>query len=857
MTYIFDYEVFAHDWLVVFKDIESGAYLVAHNDNELVKSIMELQPFLIGFNNKHYDQFIHKAVLTDASPEEIKGLNDYIIHDGNGWEHPLVAGAKVYFDQADLMDDCQVGLSLKAIEAHLGMDIRETTVSFDIDRPLTPEELEEVIFYCKHDVDATERLYRLRENYLKTKISVGQMAGLSPQTSLYMTNAKLTAAFLGASGQKTFTDEREYRYPDNILREYIPTEVFAFFDRLHDPSIPDEEIFGSKYTFNIGECECTLGFGGIHGAIPHYTEESTDERSIRNQDVASYYPHLMTIDGYCSRNIPDPKVYADMLEERMQAKKNGDKAKANALKLVANTTYGGTLNKYNGLYDPLMARSVCITGQLRLLELTNHLVADCPSLKVIQLNTDGIMVSLDNSDIPTYQSICEEWQSRTGFELEEDRIDKIVQKDVNNYVEVGNDGNVKVKGGMLVRGIAPAGAFNVNNNAVVVARALKDYFVSGFPVEDTINYCDTLIDFQLVAKASGKYSAVYHEVDGERVPVQRCNRIYATSDTRYGTLVKIHATVGNAVKVGGLPTHCVIDNDNHLTIDAVDKDWYIRLAKRQIKDFLGIKPPKRNTRQINRLAKEALKIFDKENLMATTKTETTKKTAEPLNIYQKLISLRQDFYDAGITKSGLNTHAEFKYFQLEDIVPIAMPLFCKYGLFMQTNFNETNAYAVIIDANAPDNKLEFDIPIKYISEPAKFRMNEIQGVGAAITYYRRYLYMLVLDLVAPDEIDRDATERKPSAPAPAPAPAKPATPEERTAVKKALTDEDGNATDLQITALKKALKKLKDKDPSKEEFVQAVAVKTNGFTEISKSACEQLVLKINEMLAALAEEELQ
>ena len=50
------------------------------------------------------------------------------------------------------------------------------------------------------------------------------------------------------------------------------------------------------------------------------------------------------------------------------------------------------LNKYNDLYDPLMGRSVCVTGQLRLLELTNHLVAECPTLKVIQLNTDGIMV---------------------------------------------------------------------------------------------------------------------------------------------------------------------------------------------------------------------------------------------------------------------------------------------------------------------------------------------------------------------------------------------------------------------------------------------------------------------------------
>ena len=82
----------------------------------------------------------------------------------------------------------------------------------------------------------------------------------------------------------------------------------------------------------------------------------------------------------------------------MKAKAAGDKVTANALKLVVNTTYGASLNKYNDLFDPLMGRSVCITGQLFLLELANHLLADCSTLKVIQLNTDGIMVSFDDSE---------------------------------------------------------------------------------------------------------------------------------------------------------------------------------------------------------------------------------------------------------------------------------------------------------------------------------------------------------------------------------------------------------------------------------------------------------------------------
>ena len=204
----------------------------------------------------------------------------------------------------------------------------------------------------------------------------------------------------------------------------------------------------------------------------------------------------MTLMGYTSRNIPSPDVYAATIERRVKAKRAGDKATANALKLVLNTTYGAMLNRYNPLYDPLMGRSVCISGQLFLLELANHLVTDCKTLKVIQLNTDGIMVSFDEDEYQKVLEITGEWQERTGFELEEDTVKSICQKDVNNYVEVPFEGDPKIKGGVLVRGIAPAGAFNINNNACVVAKAVKDYLAYGIPVEDTIMSCDRLLDYQ-------------------------------------------------------------------------------------------------------------------------------------------------------------------------------------------------------------------------------------------------------------------------------------------------------------------------------------------------------------------------
>lgn len=550
----------------------------------------------------------------------------------------------------------------------------------------------------------------------------------------------------------------------------------------------------------------------------------------------------MTICGYTSRNIPNPQIYADMLEKRMVAKKSGDKNTANALKLVANTTYGAGLNKYNDLYDPLMGRSVCITGQLFLLELANHLRADCETLFVIQLNTDGIMVSFDDSEYDKVLEITREWEHRTGFELEEDKIRGIVQKDVNGYVEIPYEGDPKIKGGYLVRGIAPAGAFNINNNATIVAKAIVDYFVHGTPPEETISACDDIFAFQLIAKAGSKYKEAYHLVDGKQEPVQKVNRVYATTDERYGKLFKVKAENDSTAKIESLPEHCIIDNDNRLTMDKVDKSWYIELAQKRINDFLGI---------------QKIKNKKEKKKMATTNTPKT------MNVYQKLLKARAMFLGSNTQKSGKNMQLAFKYFELDDIVPIATKIFEEVGLISLVTFEKESAFMTILNTDNPDESTTFTAPFitlePIVSNTGKKATNEVQALGSSITYLRRYLYMIALDICEPDEIDNglkaDVTPAPvaptPVAPAPVVKPAAPAPINLAPQADKPLTNADGNASDIQIKQLKEVLSKLKNSDPTKKEMIMEIAIKTKGFTVISKADCEALTVKIGEMLKAL------
>ena len=815
--FTYDYEVFKYDYIVGFKDKETGAYYHFHNDDEGIRNFISEDAIYCGFNSKGYDQHINKGVAYGYSPEEIKAINDWIIAGNQGWQCPMLEGVYSRLKNVDIMDDMQMGLSLKAIEGHLGLNICESEVDFTLDRPLTPEEIKEVIEYNKADLDATERVTEIRKDYLKNKIYLGGMKGISPTKSLAMTNAKLCAAYLDARRTVEYDDERNYKYPDNLLKEYIPQEVFDFFNRLYDKSIPDDELFKSKLNITVGDCPVTLGFGGIHGALPFHQEEEKDGRLIRNYDVASYYPHLMVYYGYTSRNIPDPEIYANMLKERMKAKKSGDTATANALKLVANTTYGAMLNKYNELYDPLMGRSVCITGQLFLLELSQHLIKECPTLRIVQLNTDGIMISFDESEYDKVLAITNEFQQRTKFELEEDKIRKIIQKDVNGYIEIPYEGKPKIKGGYLVRGIPKAGAFNINNNATIVAKAIVEYFVNGTPVEKTINECKNLFEFQIIAKAGAKYKDAYHLVDGQKVPVQKVNRIYATADEKYGKIYKVKAENDMTAKIESLPEHCIIDNDNQLTIDKVDKQFYIELATKRINDFKGIKPEKKGKKK-----------------MAEAKTTKVK------NVYQKLLDARLRFLANDPKKSGKNMHLAFKYFELDDIVPIATRIFDEIGLISLVSMNHDTAVMQICNIENPEERISFTAPIVML--PENKGTNAVQALGATITYFRRYLYMIALDICELDEFDAgnnnaptchdiantllNATENK----------------------EKSLTDSSGNASDLQIKQMKELLKKLREIDPSKEEWIAQIAVDTNGFTVISKADCEKLVGEINTLI---------
>lgn len=818
--FVYDVEVFLWNWLAIFKSRATGEYTIIHNDTDALTEFMRehADDVFIGFNSKSYDQYIIKGIVGGLDNAQIKELNDYIIKGHQGWQCPLLDRNFFRFNNVDIRDDMQKGLSLKAIEGHLGLSVQETTVPFDLDRPLTRGELDETIFYCKHDVDCTEKIVEIRIDYLRTKLNLGKRAGIDEIKAISSTNAKLTALMLRAT-RKEWTDGRDYVYPNNLVLSDIPKPVLDFFETIHDTSIPDDKLFKTYFEMELGGMPCKWAWGGVHGSLLGYHEEATESRVIQNRDVSSLYPSLIELYNYLSRNVPDPQLFYDMRSDRLIAKHNGDKQTAKDLKLPLNTVSGAQENQYNDLYDPLPTRSMRISGQLFLTMLAVRLLRECKTIRLLNLNTDGLAYSVEKYELPIVDRICAEWEKQTRFELEIDEISKIWIKDVNNLLIIMTNGKVKTVGGYLNYGVSVKGAWAINNTMIIVKKALVNYFTKGIPVEDTINSSTDIFDFQIVAKAGAKYKEAYHVVNGKKESVQKVNRVYATADTRYGKIFKVKTEDESEAKIEMLPEHCIIDNDNQLTIDDVDKNFYIEMARKRINDFLGVKPEKKGR---------------KKKMAASTKQ----------NIYKRLAIVREKFLAGGIKKTGKNTQLKSMYFQLEDIVPISTPLFHEQDLLPVTNFTKDECTLTVIDMTDAESRLVFTAPMReWLGNAA---VTPVQALGATITYMRRYLYQMALDVVEVDEIESGATlTSAPASPAPK---APPATHETREEVKKQLTNAEGNATPLQIKQLKAALKKLIEVDPSKEEMVAQIAIQTKSFEVISKADCEQILSRVSEMI---------
>ena len=131
-------------------------------------------------------------------------------------------------------------------------------------------------------------------------------------------------------------------------------------------------------------------------------------------------------------------------------------------------------------------------------------------------------------------------------------------------------------------------------------------------------------------------------------------------------------------------------------------------------------------------------------------TNLTNEELQSLNIFERLQLLRIDIQKANLKQSGINKFANYKYFDLKDIVPTINMLLLKYKLTTHITFTNEMATLTIINCHKPDEKIIFTSPMRDLEIKG---LNKIQVLGGVETYQRRYLYLMAFDIVESDLIE--------------------------------------------------------------------------------------------------------
>jgi hypothetical protein len=567
-----------HDWLLVIVDYDTRKGKVIVNDIEMLRNVYTTfkDDIWIGYNSRNYDQYILKGLLLGIDPFFV---SNKLIGEGIKGHNIIKNAFKIPFNNFDITTGFH---SLKQLEGFMGSRIKESSVPFDIDRKLTEQELKEVIDYCKHDVFQTIEVFENRKEEFDSQLGLIEAFNLG-MPLFNKTKAQLSAHILDTEKQSNRGDEFNLIFPDTLRVEKYKHIVDWYKD-------PENMDYSKSLKIDVAEVPHIFAWGGIHGAIPKYK----DEGIILCCDVASLYPSLMIEYGYISRNVKDPFKFTEIRDTRLQLKRMKDPKQA-PYKIVLNSTYGAMKDQYNPLYDPLMANNVCIAGQLLLLDLIEKVEPYC---KLIQSNTDGIFMKVENeSDIDVIKNVAKEWEQRTRLELEWEVFDKIYQKDVNNYIIIDKNGKYKSKGAYVKK------LNNLDYDLPIVNKALINYFTKEISVEDTINNCNELREFQKIVKVSSKYMYALH---GDVRLSEKVLRVFASTDPDAKGVFKLKLKTNKEgieqevpEKISNTPERCFINNDDVKTAsvpDFLDKSYYIEIAQKRLNDFLGI-PNKRKSKK--------------------------------------------------------------------------------------------------------------------------------------------------------------------------------------------------------------------------------------------------------------------
>lgn len=545
---IFDTEIIGSEkpvFLICCKIVETGETFAFWHDKrghtaKLSNMLQDSRYTWVGFNSENFDRPLVAMAVEGHDEANIKIVAENIIaHNMRSWQTYREYDIDfLEYDHIDIMEVPKgVMLSLKIYEGRMHSPTLQD-MPFDHTHDVTPKERKLVEAYCMNDVNETERLFLLMQNEVLLREQLGAEYGVDLRSKSDAQCAEAILKKVCSIGNKDKIVPGHVRYicpsfiktDSKLINEIIELCEEHKFKINHANGSPEFPEFLTE-PIKIGSGIYQMGIGGLHSQ--HDLKlflEATDRRWISDFDVASYYPNIMMKAGLIP-NLGGNKgelflsAYQNIYEDRIAAKRAGEKAKAETLKIVLNGTFGKLGSIFCSFYAPELMLAVTITGQLNLLCLI-HELSKIKGVKIESANTDGIMVSYDMAVRDRILSKVQTNAKRTRFDYEETPYRNVAMKDVNNYLAVPDTRQaVMIENGKIVKykhklGVKRKGLYaeagvheNKNPTMQVCSDAVAAYLSEGYEIEDWVNAETDIRKFLEIRNVSGGGVQHTHEVE--------------------------------------------------------------------------------------------------------------------------------------------------------------------------------------------------------------------------------------------------------------------------------------------------------------------------------------------------------
>ena len=292
----------------------------------------------IGFNSISYDLLMIWLAYTTQNTYRIKdATNDLILREMRPQELKKEYKFFTYkTNHVDLIEVAPLKGSLKLYGARLHVKSIQDQ-PFNIDSELTEFEIEQLKGFNCNQLDITEQLFDFMKERLELReaMSLEYNEDLMSKSDAQIAEVVLVKEVGKLNGKRPQRREVEpgtvYHYSTPSYIQYQTPALNRLLEKIRvakfivQPSgkiaIPDE-LTGAV---DINKGSYRIGIGGLHSSEKTVAYKATDDIDITDDDVASYYPRLITTLGLippsCGPNflIAFEKLIVGRLEDKRKA----------------------------------------------------------------------------------------------------------------------------------------------------------------------------------------------------------------------------------------------------------------------------------------------------------------------------------------------------------------------------------------------------------------------------------------------------------------------------------------------------------------------------------------------------------